>query len=103
MATTLVHKTVTFQVGDSIKVNYIIKEKDKQRIQAFDGTVLAINGTADNKNFIVQKNSSDGVKVERIFPINSPWIDSIKKLRTPKTRIRRAKLYYLRHPQARAL
>lgn len=103
MATTLVHKTVAFRVGDSIRVNYIIKEKDKQRIQAFDGTVLAINGTADNKNFVVQKNSSDGVKVERIFPISSPWIDSIKKLRTPKTRIRRAKLYYLRRPHTRAL
>jgi large subunit ribosomal protein L19 len=103
MATSLVHKNVTFKIGDSIQVNYLIKEKDKQRIQAFDGIVLAINGTTENKNFIVQKNSSDGVKVERIFPINSPWIDSIKKLRTPKSRIHHAKLYFLRHPQARAL
>lgn len=103
MATSLTHKNVTIKVGDNIRVNYLIKEKDKQRIQAFDGTVLSIKGTPDAKNFTVQKNSCDGVKVERIFPLNSPWVDSIKKLRTPKSRIRRAKLYYLRHPQARTL
>lgn len=103
MSTKLTHKDVSFSVGDSISVNYIIKEKDKQRNQAFDGVVLSITGTTENKNFTVQKNSSDGIKVERIFPISSPWIASIKKLRTPKNRIRRAKLYHLRNPRARAL
>ncbi|HPT65996.1 MAG TPA: 50S ribosomal protein L19 [Candidatus Woesebacteria bacterium] len=90
-----------FSVGDSIKVNYKIKEKDKERLQAFDGILLAITGTGENKNFIVQKSASDAVKVERIFPLNSPWIGSIKKLRAPKTKIRRAKLYYLRANKVR--
>ena len=94
---------VEFEVGDTIKFDYKIKEKDKERIQAFDGIILAIQGLGENKNFIVQKAASGDVKVERIFPINSPWIESIKRLRTPKTKIRRAKLYYLRNSRARKI
>lgn len=86
-----------FSVGDTIKVNYKFKEKDKERIQAFDGIVIAIR----HSNFIVQKNATNAVRVERIFPINSPWIDSIKKLRSPKRKIRRSKLYYLRSPRVK--
>ncbi|MDD4026974.1 MAG: 50S ribosomal protein L19 [Candidatus Shapirobacteria bacterium] len=103
MSLKFTYKEQEISVGDSVKVNYKIKEKDKERLQAFDGVVLAITGTGENKNFIVQKTASDAVKVERIFPINSPWIDSIKKLRSPKTKIRRAKLYYLRNPKARTI
>jgi large subunit ribosomal protein L19 len=101
MSLKITYKEQDFFVGDSIKVNYKIKEKDKERIQAFDGIILAVTGTGENKNFIVQKIASDAVKVERIFPVNSPWIDSIKKLRSPKTKIRRAKLYYLRSNKVR--
>ncbi len=103
MSLKITHKEQDFFVGDSVKVNYKIKEKDKERLQAFDGIILAITGTGENKNFIVQKSASNAVKVERIFPVNSPWIDSIKKLRSPKTKIRRAKLYYLRDPKARSI
>ncbi len=103
MSLKFIYKEQEISVGDSVKVNYKIKEKDKERIQAFDGIILAITGTGENKNFIVQKSASDAVKVERIFPINSPWIDSIKKLRSPKTKIRRAKLYYLRNSKARSI
>ena len=103
MSLKITYKEQDFFVGDSIKVNYKIKEKDKERLQAFDGIILAVTGTGENKNFIVQKSASDAVKVERIFPVNSPWIDSIKKLRSPKTKIRRAKLYYLRDPKARSI
>jgi len=88
-------------VGDTLKINYKIKEKDKERIQAFDGILLAIQGRGDGKSIIVQKAATDGIKVERIFPINSPWIDSIKKLRSPKTAIHRSKLYYLRNSKTR--
>ncbi len=101
MALKIIYKEQEFSVGDSVRVNYKIKEKDKERLQAFDGVVLAIKGTGENKNFIVQKIASDAVKVERTFPINSPWIDSIKKLRSAKTKIRRAKLYYLRKDRVR--
>lgn len=104
MALTLTHNTVTFSVGDTVKVNYKIREKDgKDRIQSFDGVILAIQGHSPEQRFIVQKKASDAVLVERIFPINSPWIDSIKKLRSPKRTIRRAKLYFLRDPKARTL
>jgi large subunit ribosomal protein L19 len=92
---------IDYTVGDTLKVNYKIKEKDKERIQAFDGILLSITGRGDNKSITIQKVASDGVKVERIFPINSPWIESIKKMRSPKTKIRRSKLYYLRKDKAR--
>lgn len=103
MALTVTHQDNTFKVGDTVKVNYKIKEKNKERVQAFDGIIIAIKGRGDNRNFTVLKNASDGVKVERIFPINSPFIESIKKLRTPKRKIRRSKLYFLRNPRARAI
>ena len=103
MAISFKHQDMEFRIGDTVKVNYKIKEKDKERIQAFDGIILAITGLQENKNFLVAKNASDGVRVERIFPINSPWIDSIKKLRSPKRLIHRAKLYFLRNPRARSI
>ncbi len=101
MSLKFTHQDQEFNIGDTIKVNYKIKEKDKERVQAFDGILLAIQGRGDTKSIIVQKAASDSVRVERIFPINSPWIDSIKKLRSAKSKIRRSKLYYLRDPKTR--
>ncbi|MBU1118109.1 50S ribosomal protein L19 [Patescibacteria group bacterium] len=101
MAIKFTHQDAEFRIGDTVKVNYKIKEKDKERIQAFDGIIIAIKGTLENKNFVVSKNAADGIRVERIFPTNSPWIDSIKKLRSPKRTLHRAKLYFLRDPRAR--
>jgi large subunit ribosomal protein L19 len=103
MSLKFVHQEVEYKVGDTVKVNYKIKEKDKERLQAFDGIILAIKGRGTSKTFLVSKNASDGVRVERIFPINSPWIESIKKIRSPKKKINRAKLYFLRNPRARAI
>lgn len=100
MAIKFTFKDKEFSVGDTIKVDYKIKEKDgKERVQAFDGIILGLK----HGNFIVQKNATDSVKVERIFPINSPWIDDIKKLRSPKRLIRRSKLYFLRDPHAKSI
>ena len=92
-----------FSVGDVIKVGYKIKEKDKERLQAFDGTIIAIKGSGENKSVVIQKRATDGVNVERIIPVNSPWIGSISKVRSPKVKIRRSKLYYLRNPKARTI
>lgn len=103
MAIKFMHQDTEFHIGDTVKVNYKIKEKDKERLQAFDGIILSISGLGSNKNFLVSKNASDGVRVERIFPINSPWIESIKKLRSPKRLLHRAKLYFLREPRARSI
>lgn len=101
MALKIIHDGNEFFVGDTVKVNYKIKEKDKERLQAFDGIIIAIQGIGENKNFVVKKEASDGIAVERIFPVCSPWIDSVKKMRSPKIKIRRSKLYYLRDPKAR--
>lgn len=83
---------INFRVGDTVKVGQKIKEGEKTRVQAFEGVVIAINKTA--KSFTVRK-ISDGIGVERIWPLNSPWIDSIKVVKTA-AKVRRAKLYYLR-------
>ncbi len=82
-----------FRVGDTISVGYKIKEGKRERVQAFEGIVIAIKGSGVGKNFIVRHQSS-GVGVERTFPINSPLIDNVVVIR--KGRVRRAKLNYLR-------
>lgn len=103
MALSIKHNDQTYMVGDTIRINYRIKEGSKQRIQAFDGIIIAVKSKNGQKNFVVKKNASDKVTVERIFPESSPRIESIKKLRGPKTRIRRSKLYFLRNPKARKI
>lgn len=82
-----------FRVGDTVRVNYKIKEGNKERIQAFEGIVMAIQGAGVSKNFIVRK-KSQGIGVERTFPINTPLIDSLEVVR--KGRVRRAKLGFIR-------
>lgn len=103
MAIKLTHQESVFFIGDTVRVNYKIKEKDKERIQAFDGIILSIRGRGVNQTFTVQRAACDGIKVERIFPLNSPWIESIKKIHSPKKKIRRAKLYYLRTSSTKTL
>lgn len=103
MAIKITYQNTDFFVGDTLKVNYKIKEKDKERIQAFDGTLIAIKGKKGTQTIVVKKSASDNVTVERIFSIESPLIDSIKKVRSPKRKIRRSKLYYLRDSKARKI
>ena len=82
-----------FGPGDTITVAYRIKEGNKERIQQYRGVVIRISGDGDKKRFTVRK-ISDNVGVERIFPLNSPFIDNIVVNKEGK--VRRAKLYYLR-------
>ena len=82
-----------FLPGDTITVAYRIKEGNKERIQQDRGVVIKISGEGDKKRFTVRK-ISDNIGVERIFPIESPFIDSITI--NKYGRVRRAKLYYLR-------
>ena len=82
-----------FGPGDTITVAYRIKEGNKERIQQYRGVVIKINGNGDKKRFTVRK-ISDGVGVERIFPLESPFIESITVNKLGK--VRRAKLYYHR-------
>ena len=83
-----------FKAGDTITVAYKIVEGNKERIQLYRGVCIKISGHGDNKRFTVRKMSGT-VGVERIFPINSPNIDSIQVNKVGK--VRRAKLYYLRN------
>lgn len=83
-----------FAPGDTITVEYRIKEGNKERIQKYRGVVIAINGHGNKRRFNVRK-VSDGVAVERIFPYDSPFIENITVERHGK--VRRAKLYYLRN------
>lgn len=82
-----------FGPGDTITVAYRIKEGNKERIQQYRGVVIRISGEGEKKRFTVRK-ISDNIGVERIFPIESPFIDSITVNKYGK--VRRAKLYYLR-------
>lgn len=83
-----------FNVGDTVKVDVNIKEGERERIQTFEGTVIARKGSQIGETFTVRR-VSYGVGVERVFPLHSPNIKDVKVIR--KGRVRRSKLYYLRN------
>ena len=90
----LAGKTIpAFAPGDTLIVNVKVKEGDRTRVQAYEGVCIARTGSGLNESFTVRK-ISYGEGVERVFPVHSPNIDSIKLVRRGK--VRRAKLYYLR-------
>lgn len=88
-----------FKIGDTVKVFYKVVEGDKERIQAYEGTVIARKNKDISENFTVRR-ISYGVGVERTFLIHSPRIDRIEVVRSGK--VRRAKLYYLRGRKGRS-
>jgi large subunit ribosomal protein L19 len=87
------------QVGDYVRVNVKIREGDKERIQAFEGTVIAMKHGGISETFTVRR-VAHGVGIERVFPIHSPRVDSVDVLRHGV--VRRAKLYYLRNRVGKA-
>ncbi len=87
------YRDVNFEVGDTVKVHYRIIEGDKERIQVYEGIVIAIDNKGISKTFTVRRISYD-VGVERIFPLHSPRIEKVTVVRKGKKR--RAKLYFLR-------
>lgn len=88
-----------FRPGDTIRVHVKIREGEKERLQAFEGTVIARNNTGVSETVTVRK-VSFGQGVERIFPLHAPVVDHIEVVRTGK--VRRAKLYYLRDRRGKA-
>lgn len=108
MALSTTIKNTTFSVGDTVSVHYRIIEKEvvsgktkkekheeqKERIQAFEGMVLAIRGKQENQSFLVRHLGVGNIGVERIFPVMSPWIKKVVVKK--KGQVRRAKLYYMR-------
>ena len=88
-----------FRSGDTVKVHLRIVEGEKERIQIFQGNVIRIKRGTTNATFTVRK-VSDGVGVERIFPMNSPFIDHVELI--TQGRVRRSRLYYLRDLKGKA-
>lgn len=88
-----------FRPGDTVKVHVNVAEGDKQRIQIFQGVVIARRGSGTRETFTVRK-ISGGVGVERVFPLQAPLIDKLEVVR--RGRVRRAKLYYLRSLRGKA-
>ena len=82
-----------FHVGDTVRVSAKIKEGNRERIQVFEGTVLKRQGGSNRETFTVRK-LSNGVGVEKTWPLHSPNVEKIEVVR--KGKVRRAKLYYLR-------
>ena len=89
----------TFRPGDTVRVHVRVVEGNRERIQAFEGVVIAIKGVGAGRTFTARK-VSYGVGVERIFPLHSPKLDVIEVVR--RGRVRRAKLYYLRQLRGKA-
>ena len=88
-----------FEVGDTVRVDVRIKEGERERIQAFEGTVIAKKHGGIQETFTVRR-TSYGVGVERVFPINSPFVEKVTVVRRGK--VRRAKLFYLRERTGKA-
>ena len=94
-----VDRKITFEIGDTVKVHYKIVEGNRERIQIFEGIVIAIDGKGINKTFTVRKISFE-IGVERVFPLFSPKIANIETIR--KGKVRRAKLYFLRERKGKS-
>jgi large subunit ribosomal protein L19 len=90
----------SFKAGDTINVHVKIREGNKERIQQFQGTVIQRKNTGTNGETFTVRKVSNGVGVERIFPLLSPNLDKIELVR--RGRVRRARLYYLRGRQGKA-
>ncbi len=88
-----------FAPGDTVRVNYLVREGAKERIQAFEGVCIARKNGSVSETFTVRKISS-GIGVERIFPLHAPTVKSVDVMR--RGRVRRAKLYYLRGRRGKA-
>jgi len=87
-----------FAIGDTVRVHVKVVEGEKERIQVYEGTVIARKGSANTETFTVRK-VSYGVGVERIFPIHSPIVSKVDVVR--QGHVRRAKLYYLRRKKGK--
>lgn len=88
-----------FRAGDTVRVQVRLVEGNRERVQAFEGIVIAISGSGGRRTFTVRK-VSYGIGVERIFPLHSPKLDAIEVVR--RGQVRRAKLFYLRQLRGKA-
>ena len=98
-ATQLRDDIPAFEPGDTVNVHVRVIEGEKERIQQFQGVVIALRGHGPSRSFTVRK-ISNGIGVERVFPLHSPKLAKIERIR--RGRVRRAKLYYLRNLRGKA-
>lgn len=88
-------QTIPFKVGDQIKVTTRDPKANKVHATPFEGIVISLRGTAENKTFTIRKQAAGGIAVEKIIQVNSPLIEKIQVIKSQK--VRRAKLFYLRN------
>ena len=100
MSNQIIRNELTFNVGDKIVVYYNIHEAGKKKAQQLEGIVLSTKGVVEKKMFCVRKMTKSKIGVERIFPVNSPFIDKIE-IKRKATRVRRAKVYFVREKSER--
>ncbi len=100
MANQVEIKGVNVSVGDLVRVHSRLVEKGKARIFVFEGLVIAIHGTGSGKTFLVRRIATGNIGVERLWPVDSPWIEKIEIKKHGQ--VRRAKLYYLRDRQGKS-
>lgn len=96
---TLQNEVPSVQIGDTVRVHVKVKEGSRERIQVFEGTVIAKKHGGIAETFTVRR-TSYGVGVERVFPVNSPFVEKVEVVRRGK--VRRAKLFYLRERTGKA-
>lgn len=94
MSLQFAHNDKKFHIGDTLRVHQTIVEDKKTRTQIFEGLLIAISGRQENQSFTVRKIATGSIGVERIFPVNSPFIEKIEVKSQGK--VHRSKLYYLR-------
>lgn len=100
MAISATIKDTPVHVGDIIRVHQRVQEGDKERVQIFEGLLIKIRGRGENRTFTVRKIAAGGIGVERIYPVDSPWITKLE-IKKPHGHVRRAKLYFVRGKSAR--
>ena len=94
MANSVIVKEQTIKVGDTVKISYKFKEGEKEKLQLFQGMLIAVKGSGESKMFTIRKVTKDKIGVERIFSVTSPYIEKIEV--TKSATARRAKIYFVR-------
>lgn len=97
------HNQEKFGVGDLVRVNQIVKEGEKKRKQVFEGIVIKIKGEPENKTFTVRRIGAQKIGIEKIFPLNSPVVDSIEVVKKGMRGVKRANLKYIRGKSKREI
>lgn len=103
MAIKFIYKDTEIGIGDKVRISQKIKEAGKERIQVFEGILIAIKNRGENKMFTVRKIGEAGIGIERIFPLSSPFLVGVEVMKKGMRGVKRAKLYYIREKSPRQI